>query len=97
MHLWPSQFCIDAACHTFFISLAYANPEAIYMTMKATVLQVQNNALLVCDQSNGQEVLVHTSQARCFCPGDRICIQYNGVMTLSIPPQISAESICKIC
>ena len=73
------------------------------MTMEATILQVYSANtcsqwgadLLVLDASNNQEVLVHTSySARCFSAGNRIRIQYNGVMTASLPPQISAESIC---
>ena len=65
-------------------------------TMIATVLTVQNNALLVCDQSVSEEVIVHTANARCFCPGDRVSIDYNGIMTRSIPPQISAHCIRKL-
>ena len=64
------------------------------VTMKACVLRVCRCDLLVCDLSSSQEVLVHTPKACCFSVGDRVCIEYNGAMTLSIPPQISATSIC---
>ena len=65
-------------------------------TMQATVLQVGNGQLLVQDQSTSQQVLVNTSIADCFAVGNQVFITYNGVMTASIPPQISAMSICLI-
>lgn len=65
-------------------------------TMQATVLQVGNVQLLVQDQSTSQQVLVNTSIAGCFAVGNQVFITYNGVMTASIPPQISAMSICLI-
>ena len=64
------------------------------VTLSACVLRVCSCCrLLVCDESTAQEVLVHTPQACCFRPGDRVCIEYSGAMTMSIPPQISADSI----
>ena len=48
--------------------------------MQATVLQVGTGQLL----------------AGCFAVGNQVFITYNGVMTASIPPQISAMSICLI-
>ncbi len=63
------------------------------VTMNATILQVCDCELLVCDTCNTQEVLVRTSQANCFSVGERVCIEYNGVMTRSIPPQITATCI----
>ena len=65
-------------------------------TMRAQVMEVQEDALLVCDQSTGQQVQVHTPCARCYAAGDHICIHYNGVMTASLPPQISAQCIHKV-
>ena len=65
-------------------------------TMRAKVVEVQEDALLVCDQSTGQQVQVHTSCAHCYAAGDHICIHYNGVMTASLPPQISADCIHKV-
>ena len=62
-------------------------------TMRAQVVEVQEDALLVCDQSTGQQVQVHTSCAHCYSAGDRICIRYSGAMTNSLPPQISADCI----
>ena len=70
------------------------NMESI--TMKACVLQVNDCDLLVRDCSTKQEVVVHSDRACRFSVGDTVCIVYNGVMTLSIPPQISAMSIRKI-
>ena len=65
-------------------------------TMCAVVCQVQDSFLLVCDQSSCQQVQVNTSCASCYSAGDRICIHYNGAMTNSIPPQISADCIHKV-
>lgn len=64
--------------------------------MNATVLRVQDCDLLVCDHCASQEVVVHTPDANCFCVGDRVCIEYNGAMTLSLPPQITAICIRKL-
>ena len=66
------------------------------MTMQATVLQVRRNQLLVFDWETKQQVVVHTPLSCRFRVGGLVCIQYNGVMTLSIPPQISAIRIVSI-
>lgn len=63
------------------------------MTMTATVLRVEPQRLLVRDEENGQEVLVLFRNANRFSSGDRIRITFNGQMTFSIPPQITAISI----
>ncbi len=65
-------------------------------TMTATVISVQNGSLLVFDLRSRQRVRVITRNARCFRPGNFVCIRYNGVMTLSIPPQIRATRISRI-
>jgi len=67
------------------------------VSMKARVLQVRDCDLLVCDCCNRQEVLVHTPAACRFQIGDQICIRYNGIMTMSLPPQISATDISRGC
>ncbi len=61
--------------------------------MRARVLEVLEDGLLVEDLANGQEVIVHYGMACRFCPGDCVCICHNGAMTMSIPPQISAICI----
>ena len=66
------------------------------VTMNACVLRVCRCSLLVCDLSTSQEVLVHTPKACCFRVRDKVCIEYSGAMTNSLPPQISAESICRM-
>ena len=66
-------------------------------TLTALVQQVQSERLLVWDPASRQEVLVHTTQAFCFRPGEWVRIHYNGVMTASIPPQITATCIDRIC
>lgn len=65
-------------------------------TICATVLCVRSCRLLVCDHCSNQEVEVHTPNACCFCPGDCVCIEHSGAMTMSIPPQINAICIHKI-
>ena len=64
--------------------------------MCATVCQACPSHLLVCDHATHQQVVVHTDQACCFPAGSNIRICYNGAMTASIPPQISAQSIQRI-
>ena len=66
------------------------------VTMLATVVQSWNTSqVLVTDNANGQQVLVNTEyDTRGLVPGDQVRIVFNGVMTASIPPQISAQSIC---
>lgn len=66
------------------------------MNMCAVVLEVERCSLLVCDCCTHRKVVVHTPCACCFCVGDCVCIRYNGSMTMSIPPQITAECICRI-
>ena len=66
------------------------------MTMIGIVQEVQECSLTVCDCDTCQQVVVNTSDACCFCPGDKVCIWYNGVMTTSIPPQITADCIQRI-
>lgn len=66
------------------------------MIMIATVLFAQRNNLLVFDFANRQQVQVNTNDAFRFHSGDLVRIRYNGAMTMSIPPQISAMHIMKI-
>lgn len=63
------------------------------MTMQALVIGVERNRLLVLDFAARRRVIVNTPAARRFRPGNIVRIRYNGVMTASIPPQISARSI----
>lgn len=65
----------------------------ITMTMQAIVLSVQCDFLMVLDQRTNRTVRVLFPGSCRFRAGQRICIRYNGVMTASIPPQISASSI----
>ena len=66
------------------------------MTMRALVLRVQRGRLLVLDLEICQQVVVITPNAQRFCRGNIIRIWYNGVMTNSIPPQISAWNIVRL-
>ncbi len=67
------------------------------MTICATVLAVLDGALLVRDCCTCQQVLVHTQGTRCFRPGARARIRYSGASTRSLPPQVTATEICRIC
>ena len=65
------------------------------VTMIATVVQSWGSQVLVTDNSNNQEVLVNTGYSTGnLAAGDQVRIVYDGVMTASRPPQISAQSIC---
>ena len=65
------------------------------VTMIATVVRAWGTQVLVTDNSNGQEVLVNTNNSTGnLMAGEQVRIVFNGVMTASIPPQISAQSIC---
>lgn len=66
------------------------------MIMCATVLEVNNDNLLVHDNVTEQEVVVNTSCACRFSVDDRVKIIYNGIMTNSLPPQISSRKIYKV-
>ncbi len=63
--------------------------------MLADVLKKEEGGLLVRDRKTGQEVFVHTDP-RGFCVNDSVGIFYNGVMTRSLPPQITADSIRRL-
>lgn len=66
------------------------------MIMIATVLRLGSGNMLVRDSSTGNEVLVHFSGASAFRPGDVVQITFNGIMTQSIPPQITATSVARV-
>lgn len=66
------------------------------MIMIATVLEVRQGNLLVRDRRTSQKVIVHTSLAHRFRPGNIVRILYSGAMTMSIPPQITAIHIALI-
>ena len=65
------------------------------VTMLATVVQAWGSQVLVTDNSNGQEVLVNTNYSTGnLNAGDQVRIVYDGIMTTSIPPQISTQMLC---
>ena len=66
------------------------------MFMQAVVQEVQRDRLLVLDLATRQSVFVNTPAAWRFRPGDRVNIWYTGVMTNSIPPQITALYISPV-
>lgn len=63
------------------------------MIMQAAVIEVQRGRLLVLDLETRQRVIVHTPNAHRFRPGNLVRIRYNGMMTNSLPPQITAQGI----
>ncbi|MCM1133752.1 MAG: YobA family protein [Ruminococcus flavefaciens] len=65
------------------------------MIMCATVSCVEDNRLMVINNNTQQEVAVNTNCLD-FEQGDRVKIIYNGIMTMSIPPQINARRIIKL-
>lgn len=65
----------------------------LLMTIDARILEVYDNGLLVIDLRNNQEVIVNFNNTHRFVPGDFIRITFNGQMTASIPPQITATEI----
>lgn len=66
------------------------------MIMIAMVQEVRPNQLLVRDRANFKSVVVNTNDTRCFSVGDIVSILYNGAMTKSLPPQISAIRIRRL-
>lgn len=62
-------------------------------TLTVQVLDTRCGALLCCDCENGQQVQVNTDDACSYSVGDRLCVYYDGTMTKSLPPQITATSI----
>lgn len=70
--------------------------EGTYMTMDATVIRTEQRRLLVRDSQSGNEVMVNFNNARRFSSGDHVRITHNGIMTNSIPPQITATAIQRI-
>lgn len=63
------------------------------MFLLAMVISVQRESLLVLDLASQQRIRVIAPSPCCFRRGSLVRIQYDGVMTKSIPPQISAQSI----
>lgn len=64
--------------------------------MYARVLEVSCGTLLVRERCTDQEMLVRTGRACRFAEGDCVLIVYNGAMTRSIPPQITANRIRRV-
>ena len=65
------------------------------VTIIATVVRAWGSQVLVTDNANGQEVLVNTNHSTSnLMTGEQVRIVYDGIMTASLPPQISAQSIC---
>ena len=67
------------------------------VSMKARVLRAQNSELTVYDCCSRQKVLVRADNIPDLRAGDQVLIRYNGIMTMSIPPQINAACITKLC
>ena len=63
------------------------------MTMTARVLEVHGSELLVLDLEGLQEVIVHMQTPYYVYPQDQISIEFDGIMTRSIPAQVVAREI----
>lgn len=66
------------------------------MIIYAEVLETGQNQILVRDSSTNQETAVNLRNGCNFSVGDTVQIVYNGIMTMSIPPQISPMRITVI-
>lgn len=66
------------------------------MIMTARIIDSDLSSLLVRDLSTDGEVRVFFRNSQGFAHGDLVRIRYNGQMTRSIPPQITATSIEKV-
>jgi hypothetical protein len=62
-------------------------------TMRAQILQAGQCHLCVCDLDTRQIVLVRWRCACLFARGEYVCIEYDGVMSRSRPPQITASRV----
>lgn len=66
-------------------------------TMTGEILEINQGQILIRDEATEQEVAVNTSSCICgLAVGDRVHILYSGVMTRSLPPQISAMRITRL-
>lgn len=63
------------------------------MTIDAIVIRTDPRGLLVRSLETGEEIMVLLNDPSGFSPGDYIRITFNGQMTHSIPPQITATAI----
>ena len=66
------------------------------MLIFAKILETEKNRILVMDLNTNQEVAINLQCGCKFKVGDMIQIVYNGMMTMSIPPQINAQRIMVI-
>ena len=85
--------CNNTVSNAWGCGCTGSTPTTTATTRTARVLEVRCDSLLVCDCSTCQQVQVNTANACCYQVGDCLCIHYNGAMTNSIPPQISATCI----
>lgn len=64
--------------------------------MTGTITEITSCYILINEEMHG-EVRINTKCGCRFNVGDTIEVTHNGAMTMSIPPQISAIKICKVC
>lgn len=64
-------------------------------SITGTILLIGDGFFILQDAGSGQEIQVNTVCPCRFCPGDRVRVCFDGVMTRSLPPQISAGSVRK--
>lgn len=66
------------------------------MLLIGIVERVGPGRLVVWDRRNSRRVVVITRSTRCIFPGDVVSILSTGVMSRSIPPQITAIAIRRL-
>ena len=66
------------------------------MFMLAAVINTGRDHMMVFDLATRQRVRVITRNTCCFRRGTLVRIRYDGVMTQSIPPQITAQGIVRV-
>lgn len=66
------------------------------MILIGTVERVGPGRFVLRERRNGRRVVVFTRQTRCIFPGDLVSVLYNGVMTRSFPPQVTAIAVRRL-
>ena len=63
---------------------------------RGTVRSVEDGQLLVRNWESCQDVVVFYDGACRFSCGQCVRVHYNGIMTLSLPPQVNADCVEQI-
>ena len=63
---------------------------------RGTIRSVEDGQLLVRNWESCQDVAVFYDGACRFSSGQCVRVHYNGIMTLSLPPQVTADCVEQI-